>query len=89
MTSVLSVVLTGWYVGWAIAGAVVLVVAALVLAIIVYAHRIGEQAQQITEALVHAREHTDPMWSIVEVNRELERAVGRRPGPPNVLQEGS
>lgn len=82
-------VLTGWYVGWAIGGVVVLVVVVLVAGILSYARRIADQAQEITAALEDTRENTDPLWAVVDVNRDLERAVGGRPGPPHVLQERS
>lgn len=84
-----DVVLTGWYVGWGIGAAVVVVVAALVLAIIGYASRIARQADEITAALRDARDHTEPLWRLVEVNRDLERAIGGPAGPRHVLKERS
>ncbi len=49
---------SGWVLGYTIGVVVVLVVVALVVPILVLAHRIGEQAEQINDSLTEAVHHT-------------------------------
>ena len=50
--------ITGWVVGYTIAIVVVLVVVALVVPILILAHKIGDQAKDIDDALSEAVHNT-------------------------------
>lgn len=56
--------MTGWAVGFTIGAIVVLVVVALVVPILVLAHRIGKQAQEINTALLEAERNTRPLAAL-------------------------
>ena len=56
--------MTGWAVGFTIGAVVVLVVVALVVPILVLAHRIGRQAQEINAALAEAERNTRPLAAL-------------------------
>ncbi len=58
--------MTGWAVGFTIGAVVVLVVVALVVPILVLAHRIGRQAQEINAALVDAERNTRPLAALAD-----------------------
>ncbi len=58
MSTVLASESTGWVIGYSIAIAVVLVVVALVVPILLLAKRIGDQAQDIDDALTDAVHNT-------------------------------
>jgi hypothetical protein len=49
---------TGWAIGYTLGIIVVLVVVALVVPILLLAHRIGQQAKQINDALIEAVHNT-------------------------------
>lgn len=66
---------TWWYVGWAIGAIVVVIAAALLLAIIFLGRRVTRQAEDITSALDGARENTDPLWAVQQININLDRVV--------------
>jgi hypothetical protein len=53
--------LTGWAIGYTIGIIVVLVVVALVVPILYLAYRIGQQADEIDEALGQAVDNTAPL----------------------------
>lgn len=61
--------LFGWYLGFAIGGAVVVVVVLVAGALILYAERIGHQAQMATDAIADAHRNTLPLWDVAETNR--------------------
>lgn len=61
----------GWVVGYVIGVAVVLVVAALAITLIVQARKIGDQAEDILDALERSRDNTSPLWAVDTVNRSL------------------
>jgi ABC-type cobalamin transport system permease subunit len=61
VTTVLAAESTGWVIGYSIAIAVVLVVVALVVPILLLARRIGDQAQDIDDALNDAVHHTSAL----------------------------
>ncbi len=80
MTLALS---TGWYVGWAIGVVVVAIAALLLIAIIGLGRRIVAQADDITEALDGARDHTAPLFDVTRTNLALDqitRGLGRLRG---------
>ena len=64
---------TWWYVGWVIAAVVVVIAATLLLAIIFVGRRVARQADDITAALDGARANTIPLWSVKQVNINLDR----------------
>ena len=64
---------TWWVVGWAIGAAVVAVAAALLLAIIGLGRRIARQAQDVTQALDGARDHTTPLFDVTHTNLAIDR----------------
>ena len=64
---------TWWYVGWVIAAVVVLIAATLLLAIILLGRRVTRQADDITTALDGARDNTDPLWDVKQININLDR----------------
>ena len=64
---------TWWYVGWVIAAVVVLIAATLLLAIIFLGRRVTRQADDITTALDGARDNTDPLWDVKQININLDR----------------
>ena len=61
-----------WDIGYAIGVIVVLVVVALVVPILVLAHRIGNQAEGIDDALTHAVENTS---GLAELNTTIDSAT--------------
>lgn len=65
--------LFGWNLGLIIGLVIVVVVVALVTPILVLAHRIGNQAPQIDEALQEARTNTAPLAAL---STTIEYAVG-------------
>ena len=71
MTTVLAAESTGWVIGYSIAIAVVLVVVALVVPILLLAHRIGGQAQDIDDALNDAVHHTS---ALADLNTTIDAA---------------
>lgn len=62
---------TTWTVGFVVGAVVVVIVVAVVLAIIATATRIRDQVHDIVAALVEARTHTAPLWTV-----ETTRNVG-------------
>jgi hypothetical protein len=62
-----------WYVGWVVGVVVILIAALLLLAIIGLGRRIVRQADEITEALDGAREHTAPMFDVTRTNLALDQ----------------
>jgi hypothetical protein len=66
---------TWWYVGWVIGGAVVVIAATLLLTIIALGNRIVRQADDITAALDGARQNTDPLWGVKQININVDRIV--------------
>jgi hypothetical protein len=64
---------TWWVVGWAIGVAVVAVAAAVLLAIIGLGRRIARQAQDVTQALDGARDHTTPLFDVTRTNLAIDR----------------
>lgn len=63
---------TEWLVGYIIGVLVVLIVAVLAITLIVQARKIGNQAQDILEALTEGRDNTAGLWAVDGVNRSLE-----------------
>jgi len=59
---------TGWYVGLAVAAGVVVIVVVLVGLILMLAHKISEQAMQITLGLDDSRANTWPLWQVSKVD---------------------
>jgi hypothetical protein len=75
---VLAVSTTAWWVlGYAIAGGVVLVAATLLLVIIALGRRIVRQAAEIEAALDGARENTNALFDLADLNHTVE-AITRR-----------
>jgi hypothetical protein len=60
---------TGWYIGLGIGFAVVVVVVIFVALILMYAHRIADQAATGIPAMDRARENTLGVWKIQDINR--------------------
>ncbi len=65
--------LFGWNLGLIIGLVVVVVVVALVTPILILAHRIGNQASRINEALTEAKANTAPLAAL---STTIEYAVG-------------
>jgi hypothetical protein len=55
---------SGWTIGYIVGGVVVLAVALLVITLIILARRIGTRVEQITQALLVARENTQSLWAV-------------------------
>jgi cell division protein FtsB len=64
-----------WDIGYAIGVIVVLVVVALVVPILVLAHRIGNQAAAIDDALTDAVENTSALAELTTTNDAATRIV--------------
>jgi len=62
-----------WAAGWAIGVAVIAVAAVLLVAIISVGRRIVSQADDITQALDGAREHTTPLFDVTRTNLAIDR----------------
>jgi hypothetical protein len=62
-----------WLIGWMLAVVVVVLAATLLLTIIGLGRRIVRQADDITEALDGARQHTEPLWDVKKVNINIDR----------------
>ena len=60
---------TGWYIGLGIGFAVVVVVVIFVALILMFAHRIADQAAIGMEPMNQARENTQAVWKIQDINR--------------------
>ena len=60
---------TGWYIGLGIGFAVVVVVVIFVSLILMYAHRIADQAAVGIPAMDTVRENTQAVWKIQDINR--------------------
>ena len=60
---------TGWTIGLGIGFAVVVVVVIFVSLILMYAHRIADQAAVGIPAMDTARENTQAVWKIQDINR--------------------
>jgi len=68
------VALSSWWVaGWAIGVAVVAVAAVLLVTVIGLGRRIASQADDITQALNGAREHTTPLFDVTRTNLAIDR----------------
>ena len=62
---------TGFYVGIGIGSAVVVVVVIFVAMILMYAHRIGDQAAVGIGAMDIVRANTQTVWKIQDINRSV------------------
>jgi len=62
-----------WAAGWAIGVAVIAVAAVLLVTIISVGRRIVSQADDITQALDGAREHTTPLFDVTRTNLAIDR----------------
>ncbi len=60
---------TGWTIGLGIGFAVVVVVVIFVSLILMYAHRIADQAAVGIPAMDRVRENTQAVWKIQDINR--------------------
>jgi hypothetical protein len=70
---VLAISTTAWWtIGFVIGGAVVAIAATLLIAIILLARRIARQAREIETALDGARENTQSLFELGNVNHTLE-----------------
>lgn len=59
---------TAWVVGYVIGGAVVALVAVLLLLMIRGAHRAAVKAEACLAALHDARDHSEVLWAVNDVN---------------------
>lgn len=64
---------TGWVIGYLVGGLLVLVVVVLLLLMIRGAHRASLKAEAILAALEEARDNTEPLWAVNDVNDAIER----------------
>ena len=66
---------TGWVMGYVIGGAVVVAVVVLLLMMIRGASRAADKAEAILAALRDARDHTEPLWAVHDVNQAIDRVT--------------
>lgn len=66
---------SGWTIGYIVGGVVVLAVALLVTTLIILARRIGTRAEQITQALLVARENTQSLWAVDQTHGLAEEIL--------------
>lgn len=66
---------SGWTIGYIVGGVVVLAVALLVITLIILARRIGTRVEQITQALVVARENTQSLWAVEQTHALAEEIL--------------
>lgn len=83
----------GWYAGFVIAAAVIVIVVALLGLILRFAHKIGEQAQQIALGLEDARAGTVVLDQVPNLNTTVltvnrRAAAAREAATAKVLQLG-
>lgn len=62
---------TGWLIGYIIGGVVVILVVALLLVLIFTARKIGTQADEIEAALATARDRTQALWAVEQINARV------------------
>lgn len=65
----------GFVIGWIVGAVVVVVVAALLLTATAFVARLNSKASSIVSALDGAREHTDGLWGVAQINASAERIV--------------
>lgn len=66
---------TPWIIGYAIGAAVVVIVATLAIILILQTRKIGQQALGIIAALEQDEANTAALWSVADVNNQLERTL--------------
>ena len=66
---------SGWTIGYIVGGVVVLAVALLVITLIILARRIGTRVEQITQALLVARENTQSLWAVEQTQALAEEIL--------------
>ena len=66
---------TPWIIGYAIGALVVVIVATLAITLILQTRKIGQQALGIIAALEHGEANTAALWSVADVNNQLERTL--------------
>lgn len=64
---------TGWIVAYVVTGVLVAVVVVLLLLMIRGAQRAAVKAEAILAALEEARDNTEPLWAVHDVNTAIER----------------
>jgi hypothetical protein len=65
----------GWTIGYVVGSVVVLAVALLVITLIILARRIGTRVEQITQALLVARENTQSLWAVDQTHALAEEIL--------------
>ena len=65
--------MTGWWIGWIVGTLVVLLVVVLLLLMIRGATRAVVKAGNVHSALQDARDNTDALWQVNDVNRKITR----------------
>ncbi len=63
----------GWPIGWAIGAVVVLLAAVLLIVAILQARQIARTADDITDALDGARQHTASMFDLARTNLAVDQ----------------
>lgn len=66
---------TPWIIGYAIGALVVVIVATLAIILILQTRKIGQQAGGIIAALEQDEANTAALWSVGEVNNQLQRTL--------------
>lgn len=66
---------TPWIIGYAIGALVVVIVATLAIILILQTRKIGQQALGIIAALEQDEANTAALWSVADVNNQLERTL--------------
>lgn len=64
---------TGWVIGYVVGVALIVVVVVLLLLMIRGAHRAAVKAESILAALEEARDNTELLWAVDDVNTAVER----------------
>jgi hypothetical protein len=67
---------TAWTIGYIIGGVIVLLVVVLLLLMIRGATRAAVKAESVFAALEDARDNTEPLWAVNDVNNAIERITG-------------
>ena len=65
--------MTGWWIGWIVGTVVVALVVVLLLLMIRGAGRAVVKANNVHAALIEARDNTEALWQVNEVNRNVTR----------------
>lgn len=66
---------TGWIIGYTVGAVVIALVVVLLLLMIRGAQRAGVKAEAVLAALVQARDNTEPLWAVSDVNGAVERVT--------------